>query len=558
MTSNPSRKSRNAISRRRVLQWSGVSAAAVAASSLGIACGDDSSDTSGTNGTASPAANASASQPKRGGKVAFAYSNIPQNLDVQRIVSPTLGEAATLVMNRLIRHDPKAGPTDYNVEADIAASWEQPDDLSFVFKLRPEVKWQEKEPYNGRPLVAKDVLLAYEREGAKDPAAIFAYLMTWIDSITAPDDHTIVIKAKEPNARALDYLAFYQSAIVPIECVDKFGSLENPESWVGTGAYHLTSWKPGVGFQLDRNPSYWEPDRPYIDHVDLNEITDLSAQLTAFLSGSLDVLEAVDAAVVPTVQQRADGARLVKSSEVGGVQYAWTVKDSPFKDPRVRKAWDLIIDRQSMLSSIAGDGNAEFRVSPVSPGFTRWARTQEQIKKDMVFDPAQAKALLEQAGQGSGFTAGILGNSEEEKAWISWALQQGKKAGITIDPQVVERTVYLTAQRQHKFNLGQIFAMRAYPDPDDYLFPVFVTGESKNYWDMSDPALDDLIKKQRQALDPEKRKQILQEIDSRWTTDFNYSTFGYTRNRTDAVSKRLGSYVPRPYDITGVKYAWVE
>lgn len=537
---------------------------------MGVACGDDDDEPGGggTSATATtPAGGGDATQPAgspatgetptRGGSVTFAYSNVPQNLDIQRIVSPILGQAGCLVMNRLIRHNPFVSGTDYEVEADAAESWEQPDDLTFTFKLNPAVKWQNKAPYNGRPLVANDIIRAYERQGADDPAAIFAYLVSWIDKMEALDDHTLKITTAEPNARALDYLAFYETQIVPMDAIEQFGSFEGPESWIGTGAYYLSSWKPGVGFEFDRNPDYWEKDLPYIDHINLNEMMDLSSQLTAFLSGSLDVLEAIDSAVVPTVEQRASGATIVRSSNVGGLQYAWTLKEGPFADPRVRKAWDLLIDRKAMLSSIAGDGNAEYRVSPVSPGFTKWARTQAEIEKDIVYDPDQAKALLEQAGFGSGLTAGIQGNSEEEQAWISWALQQAKKVGVTITPQVVERTVYLTSQRQHSFDLGQTFSMRAYPDPDDYLYPVFRTGESKNYWDLTDPVLDELLTKQRQALDPEERKKILQEIDARWTTDFNYSTFTYTRNRTDAVSKRLGDYVPRPYDLTGLKHAWV-
>lgn len=529
----------------------------------GVACGDDSTSAStstpGASGTAangSPSAQASAA-PKTGGKVTFAYSNVPQNLDVQRIVSPTLGSAACLVMNRLLRDDPKADPNEYKIEPEIAASYTQPDNLTYVFKLREDVKWQDKDPYNGRALVADDIIKAYQRMGADDPAAIWAYLVSWIDSMEAPDDHTLTIKAKEPNARGLGYLAFYQSPIVPIECVDKYGDLQKPESWVGTGAYTLSSWQPGVGFQFDRYPDYWETGLPYIDQVDLNEMADVSAQLSAFIGGTLDVMENIDPAVVSTLQRQAADAKLVTNKGVGGWSYAWNVKDTPFTDKRVRRAFDLSIDRKSMLNSIAGDGNADLRVGPVNQGFVEWARTDEEIQKDSVFDMKQATDLLAAASYDSGFTTELLGNNDTEKAWVNWALNQGKKSGIQIDPKIVERTVYLTAQTKHTWNAGQVYSIRAYPDPDDYLYPLFVTGQSKNYGDVSDADLDALIQKQRQEFDHDKRKAVLQEIDARWNTDFIYHSFAYTSKRIDGVSKRFASYIPRPYDYTGVRYSWV-
>jgi ABC-type transport system substrate-binding protein len=262
---------------------------------------------------------------------------------------------------------------------------------------------------------------------------------------------------------------------------------------------------------------------------------------------------------VSTIRNARDGdARLLQYSAVGGVHYAWTQKDGPFKDPRVRKAWDLLVDREAMVGAISG-GNAQTRVGPLSPGFTDFARDQEAIKRDAKADVAEAKRLLEQAGYANGFRAGLLGSSAVEKAWVEWAVQQGKKANIEIVPQVVERTVYLTAQREHKFDLGQIYAIRAYDDPDEYLYPLFHTGASKNYFDISDPALDALIVRQRQTLDAAQRRSVLQEIDSRWTNDFNYHTFAYTETRTDAVKNRLKNYQVRVVsEYSQLRYAWIE
>ncbi len=549
---------------RRAALRAGVAGAGLAAF-LAACGGSDSGAGEPKQSSGGPPINNTAptvtSQPKKGGKVTYAYSNVPQNLDMHKLISPTLTQMASLTTNRLLRHEtgPASTPTDYKVIPDLAESFEQPDATTISLRLRQGVKWHNKPPYNGRELTAKDVVRSFERQATKQAAFIYAYLLDWVESFSTPDARTLVIKAKEPFARGLPSLALRENSVLPVDSAEQFGSLEKPEAWAGTGPYTLTDWKPGVGFTFDRNPNYWEPNLPHIDKVELREITDPATQLSAFLAGELDQIDDIASELVTTLKgARTGDARLLQYSAVGGAHYAWTVKTGPFRDERVRKAWDLLIDRQSMIAAITS-GAAEYRVGPLSPGFTGVARTQEAIKGDAKADLAEAKKLLEAAGLGAGFKAGMLGNSAVEKAWIEWAVQQGKKANIEIVPQVVERTVYLTAQREHKFDLGQIYAIRAYDDPDEYLYPLFYTGASKNYFDVADPRLDELILKQRRAVNPEERKKVLQEIDARWTKDFNYHSFAYTDQRTDAVKNRLKNYQVRVVsEYSQLRYAWIE
>ena len=177
---------------------------------------------------------------------------------------------------------------------------------------------------------------------------------------------------------------------------------------------------------------------------------------------------------------------------------------------------------------------------------------------DMVVDVADAKRLLDAAGYGAGFSAGISGQTAAEQAWIEWGLKQGAQVGIKIVPQVTERTVYLKRQQDHNWDLGQIYGVRAYPDPNDYLQPMFTVGGSKNYGDLVDPVLEGLIKQQLQELNVEKRKQILQDIDRRWTKEFNHATFSFTQGVTSAVAGRLKNYQTRPSDLTQLRYAWLD
>lgn len=562
-----SRYQQSRFARRRFLGGAAASAATLGLASLGVSCGGDDDDGAGKNANQEslPAAPTPKSVAKPGGTAHLIYSGTGLlHLDLHRTIAPLLTQVASLTTNRLLRHktDPSVKPTEYEIVPDLAEKWEQPDDLTISLKLRPNVKWQNLDPVNGRLLTANDVIRSFDRQRTNKPEFIHRYLFDWIDSITAPDPTTLVIKAKQPTFRGLGTLALRELPILSADAAEKFGNLEKPEAWAGVGPYILKEFKAGVGFKFERNPDYWEGGGlPYIDAIELQDIPDASAQLSAFLAGSIDQIEAVEPELVSTIKSGRPDARVYSFSAVGGNHFAWTVKgDSPFKDPRVRKAWSLITDRAAMIDSLAG-GKPETRVSPVSPGFTTYARSQADIKADAVFNLTEAKALLDAAGLGGGFKTVLQGRAgvASINSWVEWAVQQGKKAGIEIVPETAESAVYLGAQTSHNFKYGQLYSIRAYDDPDEYLYPLFYTGASKNYFETSDAELDRLILKQRGTLKLEERKAVLQEIDRRWTTDFNYHTFGYTLFRNDAIANRLQNHQVRVVtEYSQLRYAWID
>jgi ABC-type transport system substrate-binding protein len=104
-------------------------------------------------------------RPKYGSTLRVANSGAVTNLDLQApggSPSPfTYGCAYSQLLK--YKHGPDIKPPAYLVTGDLAESWEQPDDLTYIFKLRPGVKWQNIAPVNGRELVAEDVKYSFER-----------------------------------------------------------------------------------------------------------------------------------------------------------------------------------------------------------------------------------------------------------------------------------------------------------------------------------------------------------------------------------------------------------
>src|SRR5882724_9448071 len=199
-----------------------------------------------------------AQTPKRGGTIALRLWD-PPHFDPYLQVSYKTHIVYSFTHSRLVKHKvgPAVVPGTFAIEGDLAESWSQPDETTYVFKLRRGVRWQPKPPVNGRELTAEDVVYSVERFRTIKGNAN-ASMLKPLDRVEAIDRHTVRFALKEPYAWFLDMLANPMAVcIVARECVEKFGDLRSPEATVGTGPWMFESYRPNVGMTLVRNPSYF-------------------------------------------------------------------------------------------------------------------------------------------------------------------------------------------------------------------------------------------------------------------------------------------------------------
>src|SRR2546426_1742932 len=232
-------------------------------------------------------------------------------------------------------------PMTYPIELDLAESWTQPDDTTYIFKLKKGVRWHPKPPVNGRELTADDVKYTYERfltitGNANKP------VLEYVDKIDALDKHTIKFTLKEPNAWFLDLLASTSTWIIAKECVEKFGDLRKVESVVGTGPWMLERWEPNVRLMYVRNPNYFVPGLPYADGVELIIDKDPSSRLAAFLGGKTDFgpeyQQCVRRLDLPVAKQRKPGLQTAEYTWFTSGSIGFKLANPPFGDIRVRRA----------------------------------------------------------------------------------------------------------------------------------------------------------------------------------------------------------------------------
>ena len=182
-----SSRSQRQFSRRSVLKSAGVIgglASLPIGASLFAGCGDDdgTGKTPAVGQSPATAASAAAETPKRGGTLRYrdlygGRVDIPST-DPYAGAGAVLTELLSFTNNGLLRYDhgPKVGSLDYTVTSHLAKTLpEQPDQTTFIFKLRDQLKWENAAPTNGRAITADDIKVNFER-ALKDPGTAAAFL----------------------------------------------------------------------------------------------------------------------------------------------------------------------------------------------------------------------------------------------------------------------------------------------------------------------------------------------------------------------------------------------
>ena len=249
------------------------------ASAAGIAGAGDSLQHAEA-GSGTTAGSPAAGRPRAGGQVNAAQANVPVSFDTStKLVDAARG--LTPINESLMSF--KAGPsvkyTDLQIQPALAEKWETPDPQTYTFHLRSGVKWQNLPPVNGRGFDSSDVKWTYEYMARLDPftklpLAPAAAMFTGIDHVDAPDPSTVVVHFSQPFAPFLGYAASQWIPVLAHEIFDADGDFKTKA--VGTGPFYLDTAASQTGTKLvhKKNPTYWRPDRPYVDALNLLILTD--------------------------------------------------------------------------------------------------------------------------------------------------------------------------------------------------------------------------------------------------------------------------------------------
>ena len=479
---------------------------------------------------------AAAQTPKRGGTFRVRLHVNPVHFDPQQTLAFPTMVAMSFTHSRLVKV--KAGPSVKSgtspIEPDLAESWSQPSDTTYLFKLRRGVRWHPKPPVNGRELTAEDVKYTYERFLL--PANPNRGLLEQVDKIEAVDKHTVKFTLKEPFAWFLDALASTSTWIIAKEAVEQFGDLKKPESCIGTGPWMLERYEPSVRLIWVRNPNYFIPGLPYVDGVDMTLETDPSTALAGWLAGKFDFAPEYGMVVrrsdLDVVKPRKPGLQMQDHLVVFGGIWWFKLEQDPFKDVRVRRALAVATNWKEVLETNSWSQGHGVPNPAVPAALKEWSIPIDQLPPEgrrlYDFDPGEAKRLLAQAGLPSGFkttleTTGGYGPDYLDAVQVG--LSNWKKAGIEAELKLKEYGAFVSSTIFGRFEKMGSGLFGAWSDPDGYLYRYFVPGQALNASGVNDPKLTEMIKLQRRTFNVAKRREIVYDIQ-RYISQHVYVIYG--------------------------------
>ena len=522
----------------------GAAATAGVAGMALVGCGDDDDDGDG-GGTASPTAAASqapggspsAAAVVRGGTIRLPLSgassaNPPTIFPFENLtyLAQTPGGYQ---YSRLLRGKNGADVDNGDntaLEGDIVSKWEQPDDKTYVFTMKPNVKWQNKAPMNGRAATATDFVKTYEAFlGISQNGAVWKAV---VDSITAPDEKTIKVTLKAPYAPFLVTHASTPEGMwfIPVETIANDQAKKDP---VGTGPFIFQKFESGVAMTWKKNPDYFDAPLPNFDAAEAGLINDPQRLVAALQAGDYD-LSGLNGPIYKESRSKLDkqGTDVFTQGLANGGFY-FNFDNKPWNDLRVRQALSMALDRDGYLKVQDGTGKGNY-FSFVPPGLAPYYLSPRDNKdkygaqaKYWTRDVKAARDLLKAATGSDTLKFKLFCNvdrygAEAQQAWELFAATL-KDAGFEAELVFQEYGSYIQSTYLGKMPEGGCACgpLIGSPRDPDNMFSQYWSQSVRHNWGGTpieqQKDIDDMIVKQRTILDTKERVKYIQDMQVKMT-----------------------------------------
>jgi peptide/nickel transport system substrate-binding protein len=381
----------------------------------------------------------------------FLIESSPANLDPRVGTDGQSEHIDELLFDGLVTSD-----ENFRFTPALAASWDQPDPLTYVFHLRDGVRF-----HDGRLMTARDVVWTIEsmRKGVVITPKTNSYAS--IERMEAPDPHTVVLHLKHPDNFLLTNLKTGAIGIIPEGSGREFW--RHP---VGTGPFRFVSQQIDQDVVIERNPMSWSV-HPKIERVRFSVVPDPITEALELQKGSGDVaINSLPMDALATLAQRPD----LEVTDVGGtqIQYlAFNARDPLLRDPRVRQAIAFAINRKLIIDTLLrGRARPAASLLPTS----HWAWTGDVERYD--YDPARADALLDEAGHPRGsngvrFHLTMKTSTDEDTRLLAAVLQQQlAKVGIVLELRSYEFATFYSDVTRGAFQMYSLRWIGGNEQPD--------------------------------------------------------------------------------------------
>lgn len=527
------------------------------------ACGGDAGAPAPEAATTAPA---DSSQPAAteaaasGGQVRIGWGGSPDTLNPGTAI---LSEAYTLF--ELVYSSMFDLNLDGAFSLDLAESWDVSDDgLVHTFKLKPGFTW-----HDGQPVTASDVVFSYNFYGKYEDFPYMPVYTEYFASVEAPDDQTVVITLTEPIPNLESQLVFLY--ILPEHIWAEHDTPEGATAFenaqlIGSGPFRLREYRQGEFITLDAVKDH-PTTPPKIDGAVFQTFDNQDALVQALVTGQVDMITEMPNTAAPALRN-AENVELVVgapfSPEVTDIILNQVSEENcppddgvcsghpALRDRQVRLALAHATDKQKIIDVVLlGLGTPGLTLIPEGLGI--WYNDSIE---DYAFDLVEANRILDEAGyldsDGDGVRE-LPDGSRLLEFRLYWPSDNARapriaellgetwnQVGVKLLPQALDPDA-LTAVCCPTFDSDVIiWGWGSDPDPG-FLLSVHLTEEiptGNNETGYSNPQFDELFAQQATALDQDRRREIIWQMQQILHDDVAYiipfysqATQAYRRDR---------------------------
>ncbi|HYU18927.1 MAG TPA: ABC transporter substrate-binding protein [Chloroflexota bacterium] len=373
------------------------------------------------------------------------------------------------IFDNLTTRDP-----DLNLIPQLATEWKSTGDLTWEFKLRPNVKW-----HNGDPLTARDVKFSIERTYDPEAKTQVATVFTTIDKIDAPNDTTVVFTTKKPDPLLPARLGFYGGQIIPEKYFKEVGADQFNRKPVGSGVVKFVEWVKDDHLTLEANKDYWG-GAPDFDRAIFKPIPEPAARVAALMAGEADIILKVPSDQVDRLNQ-SDKARAEGAFYAGLYVLAVNSKAPPLDNAKIKQALSFATDRDAIVKSL-------WRGQGIVPnGFVSKGDTvgYDPNRPPLAYNLDRAKQLLQEGGYKNEpiIIESTQGQLQNDRQMAEAIIEMWKKAGINAQMEIIEASVRAQKVTQKTFKgLWWSDPTSTLQDPDGMMYRLLGPGGSQDYW----------------------------------------------------------------------------
>lgn len=439
----------------------------------------------------------------------------PQSIDPSKIQGVPEHRIFMALFEGLVTYDPETS----EAVPGLAESWTRSDDGTVItFKLR-DAKWSD-----GTPITAQTIVDSWLYYMAPETAAEYAYMPAMVIAgaeaynagkadastvgIKAIDEKTFEVTLNGPAAYAIDMMAHYSFAVLPMHAIKKYGNdWIKPANFVGNGPFTLETWTPQEKLTVVPNKTYWNKDNVFIDRIIFLPIENETTAYNKYKNGEIDWNTSIPLEMLDELNLRDD---FQVAPQLSSYYYYLNMNDPVLKNVDVRKALAMSLDKQELVDKVLKGGQipANAFVPPMA-GYTPATGNSYNV--------AEAQKLLAAAGypDGKGFPKMTLiyNTNEGHKKVAEWVQQQWKKnLNIDVSLENIEWATFLDKRQSNDFEIARAGWVGDYADPSNFLELLLKTS-GNNDGRYNNPEFDDLIKKASEMPAGQERLDVLKQAE---------------------------------------------